>query len=72
LISQSLKYVSLQIKGYIFSVKNEVDIIKKKKCWVENGLNIYNSKIKKAGILLNTDNCEISIELDKVKKYFPR
>jgi len=42
-----------------------LDIIKK--CWVENGLSIYNYKIKEAGILLNTDNCEITTSLETIK-----
>lgn len=52
-------------KGVYFSVKKEIDIIKK--CWVKTGLNIYNYKIKEAGILLETENCEISTSLETVK-----
>lgn len=45
------------------SVKKELNIIKK--CWVKNGLNIYNYKIKEAGILANIENYEISTSLEK-------
>ncbi|XP_022167203.1 uncharacterized protein LOC111031526, partial [Myzus persicae] len=51
--------------GVHFSVKREIDKIKK--CWVKTGLNIYNYKIKEAGILLDTENCEISTSLETIK-----